>query len=264
MSKGHIISITYNTCLYGLFRVLSLLSSFGFVSNILRYLTPTPRFFVFGFWVCLRILGLFRTFHTHTPRCSTPTRLFFRVLGLLSSFSEIRKQTQNSKKNSGVDVEHRSVCVDCSKQTQNSQTNLRLGNKKSLGGRWPSCCVRGMFETNPNSTSNPKLGNKKSWGGRWTSWCVRGMLETNPKPANKHKTRKQKIVGWALSIVVCAWNVRNKLKTRKQKIVGWALSIVECAWNVRNKPKTRQQTQDSETNRTNKYVKQGYVKRSTE
>ena len=32
----------------------------------------------------------------------------------------------------------------------------------------------------------------------------------------------------------------NKLKTWKQKIVGWALNIVVCAWNVRNKPITRQ------------------------
>ena len=45
---------------------------------------------------------------------------------------------------------------------------------------------------------------------------MRGMLETNPKLANKPKARKQKIVGRALSFVVCAWNVRNKPKTRKQ------------------------------------------------
>ena len=51
----------------------------------------------------------------------------------------------------------------------------------------------------------------------------------------------QKIVGWALSTVVCAWNVRKEPKTRKQKIVGWVLSIVVGAWNVRNKPKTRKQ-----------------------
>ena len=68
---------------------------------------------------------------------------------------------------------------------------------------------------------------------------------TNPKLGNKRETRKQKIVGWASSIVVCVWNVRmssiyenpkldNKHKTRKQsqnrkqKIVGWALSIVVC------------------------------------
>ena len=67
-----------------------------------------------------------------------------------------------------------------------------------------------------------KLGNKKSSGRRWAPWCVRGMFETNSKLANKSKTRK-KIVGWALSIVVCAWNVRNKSKTRKQKIVGCTL-----------------------------------------
>ena len=49
--------------------------------------------------------------------------------------------------------------------------------------------------------------------------CVCGMLgfdqsvktqnsETNPKLDNKPKTHKQKIVGWASSIVVCVWNVR--------------------------------------------------------
>ena len=66
-------------------------------------------------------------------------------------------------------------------------------------------------------------------------------IQTKIKLDNKLKTRKQKIVGWALSIVVCAWNVWIKLKTRKQKIVGRALSIVVFACNVRNKPKTRKQ-----------------------
>ena len=72
-----------------------------------RCSTPTRRFFVAEIRVCLRVLGLFRTFHahttmlnthptifcpsfgfvcdiwvyfehsTHTPRCSTPTLLFF-------------------------------------------------------------------------------------------------------------------------------------------------------------------------------------------
>ena len=36
-------------------------------------------------------------------------------------------------------------------------------------------------------------------------------------------------------------------KTPIQKIAGWALSIVVCAWNVRNKPKTLEQTQNSKT-----------------
>ena len=41
---------------------------------------------------------------------------------------------QNSEeKNSGVGVEHRGVCVECSKQTQNSKTNPKLGSKKSWG-----------------------------------------------------------------------------------------------------------------------------------
>ena len=71
--------------------------------------------------------------------------------------------------------------------------------------------------------------------------CLRISLQLDNKP----RTRK-KIVGWALSIIVCVWNVRNKPKTRKQNIVGWVLSIVECASNVRNKSKSRQQTQDPE------------------
>ena len=59
-------------------------------------------------------------------------------------------------------------------------------------------------------------------------------IQTKLKLDNKPKTRKQKIVGWALSIVVCAWNVRNKPKTRKQKIVGWALRIMVCARAEKN------------------------------
>ena len=39
--------------------------------------TPTPRFFGSEFWVCSRVLGLFRTFHTHTPQCSTPAPRYF-------------------------------------------------------------------------------------------------------------------------------------------------------------------------------------------
>ena len=47
-----------------------------------------------------------------------------------------RKHTQNSEtKNRGAGVEHRDVSVECSKRTQNSQTNPKLGNKKSWGGR---------------------------------------------------------------------------------------------------------------------------------
>ena len=71
-------------------------------------------------------------------------------------------------------------------------------------------------------------------------------IQTKLKLENKLKTPKQKIVGWALNIVMCVrgmfetnLKLDNKPKTRKQKIVGWALSIVVCAWNVRNKHKTR-------------------------
>ena len=113
-----------------------------------------------------------------------------------------------------------------------------------------------------------KLRNEKSWGRRRASWCVCGMLgcdqstktqnsTTNPKLGNKPKTRKQKIVGWVSSIVMCVWNVRmlsiyenpkldNKHKTRKQKNRGVSVehrgACVECS-DVINlwKPKTRQQ-----------------------
>ena len=94
-------------------------------------------------------------------------------------------------------------------QTQNSET-------KNGGGFCVCVCVWNFWKQTQNSTTNPKLGNKKSWGGRWASWFVCWMFETNPKLNNKPKTRRQKIVGWALSIVVCVYNFRNKPKTRKQ------------------------------------------------
>ena len=34
-------------------------------------------------------------------------------------------------------------------------------------------------------------------------------------------------MGWALSIVVCVWNVRNKPKTRKQKIVRDKIDLLQ-------------------------------------
>ena len=52
-----------------------------------RCSTPTPRFFVSEFWVCCRVLGSFRTFHTHTTMFNAhPTIFCFRVLGLFASF----------------------------------------------------------------------------------------------------------------------------------------------------------------------------------
>ena len=67
---------------------------------------------------------------------------FFEVLNIwetnpkLANKPKTRKQTQNSEtKNRGAGVEHRGMCVECSKQTQNSQTTPKLGNKKSWGGR---------------------------------------------------------------------------------------------------------------------------------
>ena len=99
-----------------------------------------------------------------------------------------------------------------------------------------------------------KLRNEKSRGGRRASWCVCVECDqsmktqnsrTNPKLGKKPETRKQKIVGWTSSIVVCVWNVRmwsiyenpeldNKHKTRKKAKTGnqkswgerWASSYV--------------------------------------
>ena len=74
------------------FGVLGLLSSFGFVSNIPhthtpRCLMPAPRFFLSEFWVCYRVLGLFRTFHTHTSILNArPTIFSFGVVGLFRTF----------------------------------------------------------------------------------------------------------------------------------------------------------------------------------
>ena len=106
----------------------------------------------------------------------------------------------------------------------------KLRNEKSWGGRRASWCVWNVgiwsIYENPKLDNKPKtrkqtqnMETKKSWGERRASWCVCGMFgcdqsmktdnsTTNTKLGNKPKTRKQKIVGWASSIVVCAWNVR--------------------------------------------------------
>ena len=89
---------------------------------------------------------------------------------------------------------------DQSMKTQDSETNLKHGNKKSWGERRASWCVCGMFGCDQsmktqNSTTNTKLGNKaktgnkKSWGKRWASWCVWNVrmwsIYENPKLENK-------------------------------------------------------------------------------
>ena len=77
----------------------------------------------------------------------------------------------------------------------------------------------GLRKNVPGKLVPGKLRNKRSWGERRASWRVCGMLEcdqstkirnstTNRKLGNKPKTRRQKIAGWASSIVVCMWNVR--------------------------------------------------------
>ena len=86
---------------------------------------------------------------------------------------------------------------------------------------------------NPGKIGTGKLRNEKSWGGRCDQSTKTQSSTTNPKLGNKPKTRKQKIVGWASSIVVCVWNVGM-----------W--SIYENP-KVDKKPKTRKQTQNTET-----------------
>ena len=109
-------------------------------------------------------------------------------------------QTQNSEiKNRGVGVKHHGVCVECSKQAQNSATKPKLRNKKFWGGRKASwrVCVCVCVECSKQAQNSKK---KKSWGRRKASSCV----------------------------CVCVWNVRNIPITRQQtqnsetKIVGWA------------------------------------------
>ena len=73
-----------------------------------------------------------------------------------------RNQAQSSEtKNRGAGVEHRGVCVECSKQTQNSQANSKLRKKNSgVGVEHRGMCVECLKQTQ-NSKTNPKLGSKK-------------------------------------------------------------------------------------------------------
>ena len=109
------------------FRVLGLFASFGFVcefwvcfqhsTHTPRCSTSTLRFFVSVFWVCCRVLGLFRRFHAHTTMLNAHPTIF---------------SSQNSEiKNRAVGVEYCGVCVECSKQTQNSTTNSRLWTNRA-------------------------------------------------------------------------------------------------------------------------------------
>ena len=60
------------------------------------------------------------------------------------------------EKNSGVGVEHRGVCVECSKQTQNSQTNPKVGKK--VGGH-RGVCVECSKQTR-KQTQNSEVKNR--------------------------------------------------------------------------------------------------------
>ena len=151
-----------------------------------------------------------------------------------------------------------------------------------------------MLEKWSSEKWSPKNGSRKKWSSeKWSpeNWspgnsetknrgvsvehrgvCVecwhvinlwKPKTRQNPKLGSKPETRKQKIVGWVSSIVVCVWNVRmwsiyenpkldNKHKTRKQsqnrKQTSWGerwtswCVCTECS-DVINlwKPKTRQQ-----------------------
>ena len=48
-----------------------------------------------------------------------------------------------------------------------------------------------------------------------------GIFETNAKLDNKPKTRKQKIVGWVLSIVVCLKQTQNSETKLRQMTYRW-------------------------------------------
>ena len=67
------------------FRILGLFRTFHAHPTMLN---DRPRFVVSELWVCLRVLGLFRTSHAHTTMLNAhPTIFCYRVLSLLSSFS---------------------------------------------------------------------------------------------------------------------------------------------------------------------------------
>ena len=170
-----------------------------------------PSFgFVIKFWVCFE-------HSTHTPRCSTPIQQFFvseswvcsRVLGLFRTF---HAHTMMLNAHPTIFCFRVLGLFASFGFVSNILRTHHDPQRPPYDFLFPSFGF--VYEFHYNSTTNPELG--------------------------------KKIVGWALSIMVCVWNVRNKPKTRKQKIVGWALSIVEYASNVRNKSKTRQQTQDPE------------------
>ena len=73
---------------------------------------------------------------------NSETNIVGRVLSIVVCVWDVRnkpktrEQTENSEtKNRGAGVKHRRVCVECSKQTQNSRTNPKLRNKKPWGVR---------------------------------------------------------------------------------------------------------------------------------
>ena len=134
------------------------------------------------------------------PRKNSPRKNSPRKNGPREKWSPENWSPGNSEtKNRGVGVKHRGVCVVCWVVIDIWQPKTR--------------------QQTQNSETNPKHENKKSWGDRRASWCLCGMFgcdqsmktqnsTTNPKFGNKPKTRKQKIVGWASSIVVSVWNVQ--------------------------------------------------------
>ena len=55
--------------------------------------------------------------------------IFFKLYSKLKLKLHQKEPKTRKQKNRGAGVEHRGVCVECSKQIQNSQTNPKLGNK---------------------------------------------------------------------------------------------------------------------------------------
>ena len=81
----------------------------------------TAQFHVFQFW-CASSNSLTEL----APQKQVASILFTAMYSFMAGFGT---------NNRGVGVEHRGVCVECSKQTENLITNPKLGNKKLWGER---------------------------------------------------------------------------------------------------------------------------------
>ena len=92
-----------------------------------------------------------------SPRKMVPGKIVRGKLVSGKMFPENWSPGNSETKDRGASVEHRGVYVECwnvinlrksetRQQTENSETNPKLGDKKSRGERRASWCVCGMFE----------------------------------------------------------------------------------------------------------------------